>query len=115
MAHEVLLICGRSLKQGTSANKGKDTDEYREVTGTLELHPEDAAAAGVADGGRAVLASPEGSISVTCRIKKPDELQPGSVFMAYGPLTSLLMGGDTHGTGMPDSKNLLVTLSPVRE
>jgi formylmethanofuran dehydrogenase subunit D len=30
--------------------------------------------------------------------------------MAYGPPTCELMHGDTHGTGMPDSKGLDVKL-----
>lgn len=101
------------MKQGTSANKGKDTAEYQEVTATLEVHPEDAAAAGVTDGGRATLTGEYGQITVVCKVKKPDELLPGTAFIAYGPATSRLMGGETHGTGMPDSKHLRVVLAPA--
>jgi formylmethanofuran dehydrogenase subunit D len=32
------------------------------------------------------------------------------LFMPYGDRPSRLMGGDTHGTGMPDSKGLDVEL-----
>ncbi len=35
-----------------------------------------------------------------------DALPPGLLFMSYGPHSSQLMGADTHGTGMPDSKGL---------
>ena len=44
----------------------------------------------------------------------------GVLFIAYGPESSKLMGGETHGTGMPDSKGIDVELtvaggSPGRE
>ncbi len=115
MPHELLLISGRSLKQGTSSNQGKLTAAYREETATLDLHPADAAAAGMADGGRATLASVSGQITVTCRIRKPDELQPGMAFLPYGTAAGYLLGGETQGTGMPEAKNLRVWLSPVKE
>lgn len=115
MRHELLLICGRSLGQGVSANQGKLTGAYQEITATLELHPDDAAAAGVADGDAATLEGPGGRIGVTCQVVKPDQLPPGVAFMAYGPPTSQLMGAETHGTGMPDAKNLRVWLSPAGE
>jgi formylmethanofuran dehydrogenase subunit D len=36
------------------------------------------------------------------------------LFIAYGDMSSRLMGGDTHGTGMPDSKGIDVELEKVR-
>jgi len=41
---------------------------------------------------------------------KGDELPPGLLFIAYGDLSSRLMGGDTHGSGMPTSKGIDVEL-----
>jgi formylmethanofuran dehydrogenase subunit D len=35
------------------------------------------------------------------------------VFIAYGPLSSALMDGDTAGSGMPLSKNIEVQIEPV--
>ena len=35
---------------------------------------------------------------------KGDELPPGMLFIAYGDLSSRLMGADTHGSGIPTSK-----------
>ena len=40
-----------------------------------------------------------------------DELPEGVLFISYGTVSSRLMGGDTHGTGMPDSKGIDMTLS----
>ena len=44
---------------------------------------------------------------------KGDELPPGVLFIAYGDLSSRLMGGDTHGSGMPTSKGLDVAMEKV--
>jgi len=35
------------------------------------------------------------------------------LFLPYGEMSSRLMGADTHGTGMPDSKSFDVTLEKV--
>ena len=40
-----------------------------------------------------------------------NELPPGLLFISYGDASSRLMGGETHGSGMPDSKGLDVTLT----
>jgi len=52
-------------------------------------------------------------VDVEIAAAKGDELPPGLLFIAYGDLSSRLMGGDTHGSGMPTSKGLDVTLEKV--
>jgi formylmethanofuran dehydrogenase subunit D len=42
-----------------------------------------------------------------------DELPPGLLFIAYGNLSSMLMGADTHGSGIPTSKGIDVMLEKV--
>ena len=41
MPETMLLIPGRSNKQGTSLNKGKLKEEYLQVTSTVEMNEED--------------------------------------------------------------------------
>ncbi len=41
------------------------------------------------------------------------ELPEGLLFIAYGDISSRLMGGDTHGSGMPTSKGLDVQLEKL--
>ena len=48
-------------------------------------------------------------------LDKGDELQPGMLFISYGDKSSRLMGGETHGTGMPDSKGMDVQIEKVSE
>ena len=38
MSYKMMLIPGRSAKQGTSLNQGKLKEEYKEVTSTLEMN-----------------------------------------------------------------------------
>jgi formylmethanofuran dehydrogenase subunit D len=108
-----VLIPGRTSRQGTSLNEGKFSEEYLEEIGTLQVSPVDMKRIGLADGDRVRLTSEHGAVEVPCRAAKGDELPPGVLFIAYGDWSSRLMGGDTHGTGMPDSKGIDVTMERV--
>jgi formylmethanofuran dehydrogenase subunit D len=104
-----ILIPGRSSEQGTSLND-KSSSEYREVTRTVRMNPDDMKRLGVIEGTRVRLRTVRAEIEVTC-VSGKDELPPGVLFMAYGPESSKLMGGETHGTGMPDSKGFDVEVA----
>ena len=104
-----VLIPGRSTQQGTSLND-KSSPEYREVTRTLRMNPDDMKRLGVGEGTRVRMRTAQAEIEVTC-VSAKDELPPGILFMAYGPESSKLMGGETHGTGMPDSKGIDVEVA----
>lgn len=100
-----ILIPGRTSKQGTTLNEGKDTRGYREETTTLRMNPDDMRRLGLADGDRVRMWNDVGEVVVPCESGK-DELPPGVLFVSYGDISSRLMGGETHGSGMPDSKGL---------
>src|SRR5439155_1109219 len=78
----------------------KASAQYREVTRTLRMNPDDMKRLGLADGSRVRLRTAEAEVEVTC-VSGRDELPPGLLFIAYGPESSRLLGGDTQGTGMP--------------
>src|SRR5262249_8069745 len=61
-------------------------------------------------GDRVALRSEQGQVVLPCQPAKAGELPPGLLFLPYGDASSRLMGGDTHGTGMPNSKGLDVEL-----
>ena len=113
MPETMLLIAGRSSKQGTSLNIGKLKDEYRLVTSTVEMNALDMARLGLKDGDKVRLRSPNGETVAQCKSRKPEDLPAGMLFMAYGPPSGQLMAGETAGTGMPISKNLTVEVTPV--
>ena len=66
---------------------------------------------GLSKGDRVRLTSEHGQVvEVGITPAKKDELPEGLLFIAYGDISSRLMGGDTHGSGMPTSKGLDVEL-----
>jgi formylmethanofuran dehydrogenase subunit D len=113
MAETMTLIAGRSSKQGTSLNIGKLKDEYRQVTNTVEMNLDDMARLGLQEGDQVRLRTEIGETVVQCTGRKATDLPVGMLFIAYGPSSSQLMGGDTAGTGMPISKHLDVEVEPV--
>lgn len=113
MPETMLLIPGRSSKQGTSLNKGKLGDEYQDVTSTVEINADDMVRLGFNDGDKLRLKNHVGEVVVTCVSKKAADLPEGMIFIAYGPTSSRLMEGDTAGSGMPLSKHLPVEVEKI--
>jgi formylmethanofuran dehydrogenase subunit D len=108
-----ILIPGRTSRQGTSLNEGKFTSVYVEETSTLSMNPDDMTRLGLKNGDRVRLRSEQGLIELPCQAAKAGELPPGLLFLPYGDLSSRLMGGDTHGSGMPNSKGIDVEVEKV--
>jgi formylmethanofuran dehydrogenase subunit D len=113
MPHPFILIPGRTAKQGVGISEGKFKDGYRTETRTLQVAPADMQRLALREGDLVRLKSDWGEIDVNVVPAKGDELPPGILFIAYGDLSSRLMGGDTHGSGMPTSKGIDVELTPV--
>src|SRR6516165_5203615 len=108
-----ILIPGRTSRQGTTLNESKLHGSYVEEISTLQMAPEDMTRLGLKNGDRVRLRSAQGQIELPCQAAKAGELPPGVLFLPYGDMSSRLMGGDTHGTGMPDSKGFDVELERV--
>ncbi len=107
---KILLIAGRSLKQGTGLNLGKDSPEYREAVTTVELSAADMARLGVQESDAVLLTNAHGTATARCR---RGDLPEGMAFIAYGPASSALMGTETQASGMPSSKQMDVTVRPA--
>lgn len=90
--------------------KSKRSEEYSREISTLSISPEDCARLGLTGDDRAILKSSAGEITVTCR---PAEGPGGVFFLPLGPLANRLIGENTQGTGVPDFKEIPVTLTPV--
>ncbi len=104
MPETFILIPGRTSRQGTTLNEGKLTAGYVEETSTLFMCPDDMKRLGLSNGARVRLRSEQGQVELSCQAAKEGELPAGLLFLPYGDPSSRLMGGDTHGTGMPNSK-----------
>ena len=106
MLETFILIPGRTSRQGTSLNEGKYTDEYQDEINTLQICPQDMQRLGLEEGDRVRVWNEVGEVVIPCKAAKGDELPPGLLFISYGDKSSRLMGGETHCSGMPDSKGI---------
>src|SRR4051812_19779443 len=105
MPETFILIPGRTSKQGCGISEGKFTEGYQSETSVLQVAPQDMTRLGLAEGDKVQLTNEFGAqIEVAVTKASGDELPPGILFIAYGDLSSRLMGSDTHGSGMPTSK-----------
>jgi len=108
--NKLILITGRSTKQGTGISTGKEKEDYQVATSVLELNPEDMKRFGLSEGDNVKLRTPFGEATVKCR---PENVPAGLAFLAFGPATSQLVGPETYGTGMPDTKGFEIDLERV--
>ena len=114
MAETFILIPGRTSKQGCGISEGKFGDSYQSEIQLLQVAPEDMERLGLQKGGRVRLTNDIGQVEIEVTPSAAGELPPGMLFIAYGDLSSRLMGADTHGSGMPTSKGIDVQLEIVQ-
>jgi formylmethanofuran dehydrogenase subunit D len=114
MAETFILIPGRTSRQGCGISEGKFKTDYQEETHTLQVSPADMKRLELAPGDLVRVQNETGRIEVVVTPAKGDELPPGMLFIAYGDLSSRLMGSDTHGSGIPTSKGIDVVLEKVK-
>jgi formylmethanofuran dehydrogenase subunit D len=114
MAETFILIPGRTSKQGCGISEGKYAEGYQREIYTLQVSPPDMKRLGLVNGDRVRLTTEsKRQIDVAITAAAGDELPAGVLFIAYGDLSSLLMDGDTHGSGMPTSKGFDVTMEKL--
>jgi formylmethanofuran dehydrogenase subunit D len=110
MTRKFILNSSRSAKQGTLINVGKESPEYLELTNTMLMDAEDMAEIGLSEGQKALVKTEFGEAEFKCKAGKEPK---GMIYVPYGPPTCKLMGGDTGGTGMPQSKGWEVEIVPL--
>lgn len=116
MLEKFILIPGRTTDQGCGVSEGKFGDRYQKAVRALQVAPGDMSKLGLSEGDRVRLTGEEGqSVEVCITTAKKDELPEGLLFIAYGDISSRLMTGDTHGSGMPTSKGMEVTMELVQK
>lgn len=114
MSDTFILIPGRTTDQGCGISEGKFQEKYQKEINALQVAPGDMARLGLSEGDRVRLTGEEGqSVEVCVAMAKKDELPEGLLFIAYGDISSRMMTGDTHGSGMPTSKGMEVTMELV--
>jgi formylmethanofuran dehydrogenase subunit D len=107
---EFILITGRTTKQGAALHKGKDSDEYRQATGFVAMSRADRERLGVEEGRSVRVRTAFGKAELELQ---ENNLPEGMIFVPMGPAANMLIGSETRGTGMPDSKGLEVEVEPL--
>ena len=105
----LILVSGRSTKQGAGISIGKESAEYREATSVVAMNLSDMARAGLRDGDPVVLKSEFGEASARCL---SGDVPEGLAFIPFGSACNRLAGEETCASGMPDSKHLQVEIIP---
>ncbi|MBU6996684.1 MAG: hypothetical protein HXS41_07955 [Theionarchaea archaeon] len=98
---KIVLLSGRTTKQGVAAEIGKTSDDYLQNVAVIQLNPALMDQMGVKDGDRIEVKTLHGSAVVMCH---KSDIEENMGFIPYGPWANLLIGSETQGTGMPDSK-----------
>ncbi|MCP8307132.1 MAG: tRNA CCA-pyrophosphorylase [archaeon] len=114
MGLKVILLTGRSLKQGIGKELSKVSDKYRESVSICEIHSKDADELGLKDGDAMRVTTQFGSIIVKCNPSQ-NIPTPGIIFIPYGPYASMIIGPDTDSTGMPRFKGVSAEVEPAPE
>lgn len=114
MPDTFILIPGRTTDQGCGISEGKFQERYQKEINALQVAPGDMTRLGLFEGDRVRLTGEQGqTVEVCVTMAKKDELPEGLLFIAYGNISSQMMAGDTHGSGMPTSKGMEVTMELV--
>ena len=105
----LILISGRSVKQGSGISIGKESPEYQKATNVVEMNLSDMERSGLHDGDSVVLKSEFGEVSVQCL---SGDVPEGLAFIPFGLACNRLVGEETYASGMPDTKHLYVKIKP---
>lgn len=100
---KIVLLSGRTTKQGVTAEIGKTSNDYLQNVAQIQVNQKVMDQLGITDGDPVEVMTQFGTAVVTCRQSDIDETMG---FMPYGPWSNLLIGSDTQSTGMPDSKGI---------
>jgi formylmethanofuran dehydrogenase subunit D len=108
---EVVLLTGRTRRQGVGLEVGKLSEIYQESTTRIRLDAKDLEKVGVKPEETVMVKTEHGSVVLRAVIASRS--RPGIAFIPYGPWANLLIGGDTDSTGMPSSKGLKAVITPA--
>ncbi|MFH0968156.1 MAG: molybdopterin dinucleotide binding domain-containing protein [Methanobacteriota archaeon] len=105
----VIINTGRTVVQGSHVDL-KNSKEYSHEASLIRMNPIDMMKLGI-DSGEHVKASADG-VSLTLKVIEDTSLEEGNAFLPLGPYANFLVAGITHGTGMPDFKQIKADIEP---
>lgn len=107
-----LLNTGRTIKQGSYVER-KNSTAYRQEATSLHMHPVDMMDLEIEEGTHVRVESDYGA--VVMKVHPAQWISRGEVFVCLGPYANHLVSPETHCTGMPDFKGMMVHITPTDE
>ena len=108
---EVVLLTGRTRRQGVGLEAGKLSEIYHEATTQIRLDPADLEKLKIEAGDTVEVTTEHGS--VVLRAEAAPRASEGMGFIPYGPWANCVISGDTDSTGMPTMKGLKAKVVPA--
>ena len=109
---KVMLLTGRTLRQGQGKEYGKFSERYWKSVAICEIDPDDLKKLGIAEGNPVKIMTDYGSVVVRA-IKSLRGPHVERAFVPYGPWASVIVNPKTDGTGMPSFKGIRATIEPA--
>jgi formylmethanofuran dehydrogenase subunit D len=110
---QIMLLTGRTRRQGVGLEAGKLSDIYQEATTQIRLDPKDLEKIKIEPGDVVEVSTEYGTVIL--RAEEAPRPSEGIGFVPYGPWANCLIGGDTDSTGMPTMKGIPATVKPAPE
>jgi formylmethanofuran dehydrogenase subunit D len=107
-----LLNTGRTIRQGSYVER-KNSAVYQQEATSLHMHPVDMMNLEIEEGSHIKVESDYGA--VVMKVTPALWISRGEVFVCLGPYANHLVSAETHCTGMPDFKGMIVQVSPTTE
>lgn len=109
---QVTLLSGRTIDQGTTKERSKLSNEYRESVAICEIDPDDLKELDVKENSNVRVTTKQGSVVVKAKKSKRGP-HPKIVYMPYGIWANIIVNPRTHGTGMPSFKGIPAEIQPA--
>ena len=100
---KVIVLSGRTLRQGVGKESGKNSERYRTSVSICEMNSEDITSLSIKAGENVKVTSAHGSV-VLKSVSSNQLTKPGMIFIPYGLYANKLFNETTGGSGMPTFK-----------
>lgn len=100
---KVVVLSGRTLRQGVGKEAGKTSERYRSSVSICEMHPEDISALSIKSGENVKVTTVHGSV-ILKSVSSNQFPKHGMIFIPYGIYANRLFGDSTDSSGVPTFK-----------
>lgn len=99
----VVILSGRTLRQGVGKEAGKTSERYRSSVSVCEMHPDDIASLSIKSGDNVKVITSHGEV-ILKSASSNQIINAGMIFIPYGIYANRLFNDITGSSGMPTYK-----------